>query len=139
MAASRNKGGQHTADLVIVGGGVGGCAAALAAADAGLRVVLTEETDRVGGQVTSQLVSALDEHASVEQFPGSASYGAFRDAVRAAYGGRTNPGGGWVSRLCFEPQVGQGVLTGWLAERGVSVLTGCVRRPPPATPACCER
>ncbi|CAN5134408.1 FAD-dependent oxidoreductase [soil metagenome] len=113
-----------TADLVVVGGGLGGCSAAIAAADAGLRVVLTEETDRVGGQITSQLVAALDEHATVEQFPGSASYAALRAAIRAQYGGAQNPGGGWVSRLCFEPAVGQRILEGWLAERGVSVLTG---------------
>jgi NADPH-dependent 2,4-dienoyl-CoA reductase/sulfur reductase-like enzyme len=33
------------ADLVVVGGGFGGCAAALAACRAGLDVVMTEETD----------------------------------------------------------------------------------------------
>ncbi len=33
------------ADLVIVGGGLGGCAAALAALENNLRVVLTEPTD----------------------------------------------------------------------------------------------
>ena len=31
--------------ILIVGGGIGGCAAALAAAQAGQRVVLTEESD----------------------------------------------------------------------------------------------
>src|SRR5688572_10191876 len=45
-----------SADLAIVGGGFGGCAAALAAARSGLRVVMTEETDWVGGQLTSQAV-----------------------------------------------------------------------------------
>lgn len=116
--------GDLAADVVVVGGGLGGCAAALAAAAAGIRVVLTEETDRVGGQVTSQLVSALDEHAAVEEFPGSASYRGFRTALRAAYGGVVNPGGGWVSRLCVEPRVAGRVLTGLLRQRGVTVLTG---------------
>ena len=36
------------ADVVIVGGGTGGCAAALAALRAGLTVVMTEETDWIG-------------------------------------------------------------------------------------------
>jgi len=112
-----------SADVVVVGGGLGGCSAALAAAGLGMRVVLTEETDRVGGQVTSQLVSALDEHATVEEFPGSASYARFRTALRDAYGGVQNPGGGWVSRLCVEPAVAGRVLTGWLQEQGVTVLT----------------
>src|SRR5215831_3481186 len=44
------------ADLVIIGGGLGGCAAALAAARSGLRVILTEETDWIGGQLTAQAV-----------------------------------------------------------------------------------
>ena len=39
-----------TADIVVIGGGLGGCAAALAAAQHGLRVILTEETDCLGGQ-----------------------------------------------------------------------------------------
>lgn len=43
-------------DVVIIGGGLGGCAAALAlaACEQGLRVLLTEETEWVGAQVTSQ-------------------------------------------------------------------------------------
>lgn len=35
-------------DVIIIGGGLGGTAAALAAAKAGLRVILTEETDWLG-------------------------------------------------------------------------------------------
>ncbi|GAB3838480.1 FAD-dependent oxidoreductase [Kribbella italica] len=113
-----------SADVAVIGGGLGGCAAALAAAGRGLRVVLTEATDQVGGQVTSQLVSALDEHPDVETFPGTATYGAFRDAVRTASGGQLNPGEGWVSRLCFEPAVGRRVLETLLDQAGVRVLTG---------------
>ena len=55
------------ADLVIVGGGLGGIAAALAACDRGLRVLLTEETDWIGGQVTAQGVPP-DEHEWIEQY-----------------------------------------------------------------------
>lgn len=35
-------------DVIIIGGSLGGTAAALAAAKAGLRVILTEETDWLG-------------------------------------------------------------------------------------------
>ena len=45
-------------DVLIVGGGTGGVAAALAAARRGRRVHLVEETDWIGGQLTSQGVSA---------------------------------------------------------------------------------
>ncbi|MEV1147801.1 FAD-dependent oxidoreductase [Micromonospora sp. NPDC049799] len=113
-----------TADVAVIGGGLGGVAAALAAARAGRSVVLTDEYSRVGGQVTTQALPALDEHPHVETFGASASYRAFRDAVRARYGGVANPGGGWVSRLCFEPAVAQAILDDLLAEAKVTVLTG---------------
>lgn len=91
------------ADVAVVGGGLGGVAAALAAAESGARVVLTEAERMVGGQVTSQLTTPLDEHPLVESTGVSASYRRFRDLLRAAHGGRRNPGGGWVSRLCVPP------------------------------------
>ena len=53
-------------EVLIVGGGVGGCAAALACAEAGRRVVLTEETDWIGGQLTAQAVPP-DEHGWIER------------------------------------------------------------------------
>jgi len=40
-------------DILIVGGGTGGMAAAMRAAAMGLRVVLTEPTDWIGGQLTA--------------------------------------------------------------------------------------
>ncbi len=38
------------ADILVVGGGLGGVAAALGAARAGKRVIMTEEYDWIGGQ-----------------------------------------------------------------------------------------
>ena len=61
------------ADVVILGDGVGGCAAALAAARNGLRVVMTEETDWIGGQLTQQTVPP-DEHPLIESFGRTAAY-----------------------------------------------------------------
>ena len=71
-------------DVAVIGGGFGGVAAALAALRNGLRVVLTEQTDWVGGQVTSQAVPP-DEHAWIESFGCTRSYRAYRDGVRAYY------------------------------------------------------
>jgi NADPH-dependent 2,4-dienoyl-CoA reductase/sulfur reductase-like enzyme len=48
-------------DVAIIGGGLGACAAALAVARLGRRVILTEETYWVGGQLTNQAVPP-DEH-----------------------------------------------------------------------------
>ncbi len=115
------------ADIAILGGGLGGVAAALAAAQAGVSVVLTEATAWIGGQIGSQAVSALDEHGLIETFGATRSYHDLRAAIRRQYqetcgapgtmwnGAPLNPGNGWVSRLCFEPKVGVAVLETMLA------------------------
>ncbi|WP_051479235.1 FAD-dependent oxidoreductase [Arthrobacter sp. H5] len=105
-----------SADVAVIGGGLGGIAAALAAADAGRSVILTAEESMIGGQVSSQLTSPLDEHPLVESTGVTASYRSFRDLVRESSGGTANPGEGWVSRVCFEPLVGLQVLQGMLQE-----------------------
>src|SRR5436190_13294427 len=106
-------------DVLIAGGGTGGVAAALAAARSGRRVVLLEETDWLGGQLTSQGVSALDEHEHIESCGGTASYYALRNAIRAHYG-ESNPGNCWVTRLAFEPRVALAIIERMLA--GVTIL-----------------
>lgn len=106
-------------DVLVAGGGTGGVAAALSAARNGRRVVLLEETDWLGGQMTSQGVSALDEHEHIESQGGTASYYALRNAIRQHYG-RQNPGNCWVTRLAFEPRVGVQIIERMLPE-GVRV------------------
>ena len=113
------------ADILVVGGGLGGVAAALAAARAGKRVIMTEEYDWIGGQLTSQAVPS-DEHTWVEQFGITRSYRALRNGVRQYYRdhypltegarawGHLNPGGGWVSRICAEPRVSLAVMESML-------------------------
>ncbi|MCA9837145.1 MAG: FAD-dependent oxidoreductase [Trueperaceae bacterium] len=107
------------ADIAIIGGSLGGVAACLAALRTGHRVILTESSDWLGGQVSSQGVSALDEHKYIESFGANRSYYEFREAIRnhyeTRYGVRVlNPGGGWVSRLCFEPRVAEQIIREWL-------------------------
>ncbi len=113
-------------DVAIVGGGFGGVAAALAALRNGQRVVLTEETDWIGGQVTSQAVPP-DEHAWIESFGCTRGYRAYRDAVRDYYRRhyplteaaravqQFNPGNATVSRIAHEPRVSLAVLESMLA------------------------
>ncbi|MFC3499408.1 FAD-dependent oxidoreductase [Micromonospora krabiensis] len=108
-------------DLLVVGGGLGGVAAALTAARLGRRVVLTEETNWLGGQLTAQAVPS-DEHPWIETEHISPGYrelrGRIRDYYRRNYPLRDaaaadptlNPGLGNVSRLCHEPRVGVAVL-----------------------------
>ncbi|MFZ9745520.1 MAG: FAD-dependent oxidoreductase [Opitutaceae bacterium] len=114
------------ADVLVIGGSFGGVAAALAAARMGRSVILTEETDWIGGQATTQGVP-LDEHPWMEKFGRTRTYAAFREGVRDYYRRHyplsaaarrdplLNPGAGWVSKLCFEPRVGLAVLYGMLA------------------------
>ena len=79
----------NNADIVIIGGGTGGVAAALAACRGGAKkVIMTEETDWIGGQLTSQLVPP-DENHSIESGGGTKSYRDFRTAVRLHYRKRT--------------------------------------------------
>src|ERR1700720_1562134 len=95
-------------DIAVIGGGVGGCAAALAALREGLRVILTEETDWIGGQLPAQGVLP-NEHQWIETRGCTRSYREYRNAVREYY--RRNypltdapralphptPGNSWVS------------------------------------------
>ena len=108
-------------DVAIIGGGLGACAAALAAARLGCRVILTEETHWVGGQLTNQAVPP-DEHPWIEEFGATATYRALREGIRTYYrahlpltaaaraDAKLNPGNGWVSRLCHDPRVAVAVL-----------------------------
>ncbi|HZH35152.1 MAG TPA: FAD-dependent oxidoreductase, partial [Pyrinomonadaceae bacterium] len=125
-------------DILIVGGGVGGCAAALAVAASGYSVILTEESDWIGGQLTSQ-ATPPDEHGWIESFGCTQSYRKFRNEVRNYYKTARplterakanpilNPGNGWVSPLCAEPSVYLKVLKAqldeFIAQGNLQVLT----------------
>lgn len=107
-------------DVIVVGGGTGGVAAAIAACAMGRKVALTEEFAWLGGQLTSQIVPP-DEHPWIESFGCTRRYRAYRNTVRklcrellpltpeARSNPRLNPGSGWVSRLCADPRIS------WLA------------------------
>jgi hypothetical protein len=114
------------ADVVIIGGGLGGCAAALAALRHGETVVMTEPTDWIGGQLTQQAVPP-DEHPWIEKFGANESYRDLRRRIRSYYRDNypltaeaaarpfLNPGDGGVSKLCHEPRVALAALTSLLA------------------------
>ncbi|MBZ0231023.1 MAG: FAD-dependent oxidoreductase [Deltaproteobacteria bacterium] len=103
-------------DILVVGGGLGGVAATLAAARLGMRVLLTEETDWIGGQLTVQAVPP-DEHPWIEGTGCTPTYQRLRRAIRdyyrrnypllpdARFDPQLNPGLGRVSPLCHEPRV----------------------------------
>ena len=120
-------------EVAIIGGGLGACASALAAARLGRKVVLTEETHWVGGQLTNQAVPP-DEHRWIEEFGATATYRTLRRGIRDYYRAHLpltreareclllNPGNGWVSPLCHDPRVAVAVLHQMMAPDQLSGL-----------------
>lgn len=108
-------------DVAIIGGGLGACACAIAAARLGFRVILTEQTHWIGGQLTNQSVPP-DEHPWIEEYGATTSYRMLRHKIRRYYrdhlplttraraDATLNPGNGWVSRLCHDPRVAVAAL-----------------------------
>ncbi len=106
-----------TCEVLVVGGSLGGVAAAHEAASAGADTCLVSLFDWLGGQISSQGTSALDEGYSMFSKP----YAELRSSIWNYYV-RTHdidpafswqgdepynaPGMCWVSHLCFEPAVG---------------------------------
>ena len=84
ISSDKENSRELRADAVIIGGGLGGCAAALAAARTGQSVILTEETDWIGGQLTAQAVPP-DENRWIEDFGGTRSYRELRRRIRDYY------------------------------------------------------
>ncbi len=103
-------------DLFVVGGGLAGAAATYEGLLAGKTVCMTEITDWVGGQISSQGTSALDERptqAELLYYP--RGYLEFRNQIQKIYSSE-NPGDCWVSKSCFLPKDGHRVLMEALKE-----------------------
>lgn len=100
-------------DVVVVGGGAGGIAAAISSAREGANTCLVEETDWLGGMLTSAGVSAIDGR---EDTPS----GIFReiiDRIEDFYSSDSEQIHNCnVSWLCFEPSVGNMVIKGMVAD-----------------------
>ena len=138
---------EKSTDILVVGGGLGGVAAALAACRLGRRVVLTEATDWIGGQLTSQAVPP-DENPWIdrERTGCTASYRQLREGIRDVYRRHypmkgadepwLNPGRGNVSPLCHEPRVALAVLEAMLLPyRTAGLLDVHLRQTPIAAVA----
>jgi len=109
-----------TCDVLVVGGGLGGVAAAEALVRAGRTVILSEPTSVLGGQLTAQAVACPDENSYIERDPGvgTRSYRLLREELRERYarmpgikpGREKSVGQCWVSRISGEPGVWEGVI-----------------------------
>jgi hypothetical protein len=94
------------ADLVIIGGGASGTTAGIQAARMGLKTIIVEKTEWLGGMLTAAGVSAIDGN---HQMP-SGLWGEFRQKLYDYYGGPEAVETGWVSNTLFEPSVGNRIL-----------------------------
>ena len=116
-------------DAAVIGGGLGGVAAALALTDRGLRVALTDEFAWIGGQVTSQALCVLDElYDPTGETIMNARYAEFRRRLREYYQThyKLSPMGAGQTYLCAgnaacspvtaEPHVAHAVLLDMLAK-----------------------
>jgi hypothetical protein len=97
-------------DILVVGAGLAGAAATYEGLLAGKTVCLTDITDWVGGQISSQGTSALDERPTQRQqlfYP--RGYLDLRKRIEKHYG-KLNPGNCWVSDSCYLPYDGHKLL-----------------------------
>jgi len=111
-------------DIVVAGAGTGGWAAAIQAARMGAKVLLLEETDWIGGQMSSAGVTSMDEEGVWDKFPVrergiyrefhqsiiNAYYTANKDPFRAYYNWPIQTEGG------YEPKVARAVLYSYIAD-----------------------
>ncbi len=114
---------KHRADVLVVGGGLGGVAAALASARAGARTVLMERNGFVGGVATAGMCCSVFNCMAT----GSRRFRMFgipyeiTDALAVRAGG----GSGWKDHkghIIYDVERGKLVLLELLKEAGVKIL-----------------
>jgi hypothetical protein len=102
---------QLKTDVLVVGGGAGGTAAAIQAARRGANTILVSEFDWLGGMLTSAGVTAPDGNELEALQTGI--WGAFlRELTRRQPGGLDNA---WVSFFTYEAAIGAAIFADWVA------------------------
>jgi hypothetical protein len=99
-----------TAEVLVVGGGTGGTAAAIQAARRGAKTILVSEFPWLGGMLTSAGVAAPDGNELLAFQTGL--WGAFLQALQ-----QRQPGGldhAWVSFFTYEPHIGAAIFAEWV-------------------------
>jgi hypothetical protein len=102
----------YTTDVLVVGGGTGGTAAAIQAARRGAKTILVSEFSWLGGMLTSAGVSAPDGNEL--QFLQTGLWGSFLNELR-----QRQPGGldnSWVSFFSYQPHIGAEIFADWVRE-----------------------
>ncbi len=101
-----------TTDVLVVGGGTGGTAAAIQAARRGVRTILVSEFPWLGGMLTSAGVAAPDGNELAAFQTGL--WGAFLQELRHRQtGGLDNS---WVSMFSYDPRIGAKIFADWVQQ-----------------------
>ncbi|MEG4146314.1 FAD-dependent oxidoreductase [Microcoleus sp. Pol12B5] len=98
------------ADVLVVGGGTGGTAAAVQAARRGAKTILVSEFPWLGGMLTAAGVAAPDGNELAAFQTGL--WGAFLRELQ-----QRQPGGldwGWVSFFTYDPRIGAEIFADWV-------------------------
>jgi hypothetical protein len=102
----------YTTDVLVVGGGTGGTAAAIQAARRGVNTILVSEFPWLGGMLTCAGVSAPDGNELQAWQTGL--WGVFLQELQ-----RRQPGGldnSWVSFFTYDPRIGAEIFADWVRE-----------------------
>ncbi|MGB3495047.1 MAG: FAD-dependent oxidoreductase [Elainellaceae cyanobacterium] len=103
-------------EILVVGGGLSGVATAYESLHSGRTVCITELTDWLGGQISSQGTSALDEAGKQRSLLFySRGYNELRQRIEEYYD-QINPGDCWVSASCFLPKDAHAILVEMLDD-----------------------
>ncbi len=105
----------YSADIVIIGAGTAGSAAAVAAADQGMRVLLIEQSGAAGGSGAAGLVTPM----MTTRMPGNPSCSYVGEEINRRM---TALGAARAEGFQFDPAMLSFVLEAMLMERGVKLL-----------------
>lgn len=100
------------ADILVVGGGTGGTAAAIQAARRGVQTILVSEFPWLGGMLTSAGVSAPDGN-ELKAFQ-TGLWGAYLQALREQQVEGLDHA--WVSMFTYHPRTGAAILADWVQQ-----------------------
>ncbi|HZH66586.1 MAG TPA: FAD-dependent oxidoreductase [Flavisolibacter sp.] len=95
-----------TTDVLVVGGGVGGTAAAIQSARLGVKTTVVESGPWLGGMISAAGVTATDGNHNLP----SGLWAEFRNHLYKVYGGPKAVATGWVSNTQFEPHVADSIF-----------------------------